>query len=112
MIFLFLIIMGIPPSGLFFTKLMIFQSLIASGYLWLVIIILLLLVFILWTFGKNIFHILFLKIPDSIKENNVKINNWEHIPQLVLLLIALYIGINPPEYVSVIINEAIQYLPK
>lgn len=112
MIFLFLIIMGIPPSGLFFTKLMIFQSLIASGYLWLVIIILLLLVFILWTFGKNIFHILFLKIPDSIKENNVKINNWEHIPQLVLLLIALYIGINPPEYVSVIVNEAIQYLPK
>jgi len=112
MIFLFLVIMGIPPSGLFFTKLMIFQSMIASGYLWLVIIMLLLLVFILWSFGKNIFHILFLKIPAAVQECNPKISAWENAPQCVLLGIALYVGLNPPDFLIIFINEAIQYLPK
>ncbi|NTW31869.1 MAG: hypothetical protein HGB12_04475 [Bacteroidetes bacterium] len=109
---LFLVIMGIPPSGLFFTKFMIFQSLIASGYLWLVVIILILLVFILWGFGKNILHILFLKEPKEVEERKPKINPWENVPQFILLGLALYIGINPPDFLINIINEAIQYLPK
>ena len=111
-ILLFLVIMGIPPSGLFFTKLMIFQSMIANGYLWLVCIMLLLLVFILWAFGKNIFHILFLKEPLAVQESKPKVNFWENIPQYALLLTALYIGLNPPIALINIINEAIQYLPK
>ncbi|HNW97703.1 MAG TPA: proton-conducting transporter membrane subunit [Bacteroidales bacterium] len=112
MLFLFLVIMGIPPSGIFFTKLMIFQSLIANGYLWLLIIILLLLVFILWAFGKNIFHILFLKEPQTVKESKTKISFWENIPQYFLLVLGLYIGLNPPEALKNMINEAIQYLIK
>jgi hydrogenase-4 component F len=111
-ILLFLVIMGIPPSGLFFTKLMIFQSMIANGYLWLVCIMLLLLVFILWAFGKNIFHILFLKEPLSVQESKPKVSFWENIPQYALLIIALYIGLNPPDALINIINEAIRYLPK
>ena len=109
---LFIVIMGIPPSGLFFTKFMILESLIGSGYLWLVVIILILLVFILWAFGKNILHILFLKEPDGVKERNPKINPWENVPQFILLGLALYIGINPPDILISAINEAIQYLPK
>lgn len=109
-LFLFLIIMGIPPSGLFFTKLMIFQSLIAGGYLWLLIIMLVLLVFILWAFGKNIFHILFLKVPQALQECKPKVSFWENIPQYFLLTIALYIGLNPPVALIDLINEAIQYL--
>ena len=109
---LFLVIMGIPPSGLFFTKLMIFQSLIAGGYLWLIIIMLILLVFILWAFGKNIFHMLFLKAPQEVQERKPKISFWENVPQYFLLIIALYIGLNPPVALTDLINEAIQYLVK
>lgn len=112
MLFLFLVIMGIPPSGIFFTKLMIFQSMLANGYLWLIIIILLLLVFILWAFGKNIFQILFLKEPKSVQECKTKISFWENIPQYFLLILGLFIGLNPPEGLKEIINEAIQYLIK
>jgi hydrogenase-4 component F len=109
---LFLVIMGIPPSGLFFTKLMIFQSLLAGGYLWLIIIMLILLVFILWAFGKNIFHILFLKAPLALEENKPKISFWENVPQYFLLIIALCIGLNPPVFLTDLINEAIKYLVK
>jgi hydrogenase-4 component F len=112
MLFLFLVIMGIPPSGLFFTKLMIFQSLINSGYLWLLIIMLLLLVFILWAFGKNIFHILFLKVPPAVQECKPKVSFWENIPQYFLLILGLFIGLNPPVFLVNIINEAVQYLIK
>jgi len=111
-LFLFLVIMGIPPSGLFFTKLMIFQSLIAGGYLWLVITMLVLLAFILWAFGKSIFQILFLKAPQALIENKPKINIWENVPQYVLLVTALYIGLNPPDALTALIKEAIQYLIK
>lgn len=109
---LFLVIMGIPPSGLFFTKLMIFQSLLSGGYLWLIIIMLILLVFILWAFGKNIFHIVFLKAPQTLQESKPKISFWENVPQYFLLLIALCIGLNPPVMLTDLINEAIQYLVK
>jgi hydrogenase-4 component F len=112
MLFLFLVIMGVPPSGIFFTKLMIFQSLIAEGYLWLVVVILLLLVFILWAFGKNIFHILFLKEPKTVSESKPKISLWENVPQYFLLISGLIIGLNPPEELKNIIKEAIQFLVK
>jgi len=112
MLMFFLVIMGIPPSGLFFTKLMIFKSLIASNYLWLVVIMLLLLVFILWAFGKNIFHILFLKVPEAVSLNPTKISAWENVPQFFLLALALLIGINPPDFLISFINEAVQYFPK
>jgi len=112
MLFLFLVIMGIPPSGLFFTKLMIFQSLINSGYLWLLIVMLVMLVFILWAFGRNIFHILFLKVPPSVQESKPKVSFWENVPQYFLLILGLFIGLNPPTALINIINEAVQFLIK
>jgi hydrogenase-4 component F len=112
MILLFLVIMGIPPSGLFFTKIMIFQSLLAGGYLWLVIIMLVLLVFILWGFGSNIMHILFAKTPAAVAEAKPHISAWENVPQYALLILALYIGINPPDFFVALVNDAIQFLPK
>jgi hydrogenase-4 component F len=111
LILLFLMIMGIPPSGLFFTKMMIFQSLLAGGFAWLVIIMLVLLVFILWAFGKNIMHILFAEPPREVIDSHPSINPWEHVPQYVLLLIALYIGFNPPPFLVSLIREVIHFLP-
>jgi hydrogenase-4 component F len=109
---LFTIIMGIPPSGLFFTKLMIFQSMITSGYLWLAIFMIVLLAFVLWAFGKSILHILFSKNSLVNEDTCEKISAWENAPQIALLIIVLYISINPPAELINIINEAIQYLPK
>lgn len=110
MLCLFLLIMGLPPSGLFFTKMMILQTIISTGYLWLAILILFLLIFILWSFGRNILGMIFLKESEQIAKERSRISFMENIPQLALLIIALYIGINPPAFLTDIIREANYYL--
>ncbi|MCK9617974.1 MAG: hypothetical protein M0R21_09100 [Lentimicrobiaceae bacterium] len=108
----FFLILGIPPSGMFFTELMIFKAMIAGGYLWLCCIILLLMCFIIWIFGKNILKILFQPVSDSVRAHAEKISFWESVPQFVLLVLALYIGIHPPEIIVTTIHDALIYLPK
>ncbi|MFH0895463.1 MAG: proton-conducting transporter membrane subunit [Bacteroidota bacterium] len=111
-ILLFIVIMGIPPSGLFFTKLMMLQALISTNHLEIAIFILLLLAFVLWTFGNNIFHILFADRKVNEAPITAKVSFWESMPQLFLLLLALYISIYPPEILTNTIHEVIQNLPK
>ena len=102
---------AMPPSGLFISEFLIFRSLFEANYLWVLIIVMLLLTMIIWAFGKNIFKLLFSPAVDF-KENDVeKINPVESLSQFILLALAVYLGLNPPNEFVTLIQEAIKNLP-
>jgi hydrogenase-4 component F len=103
---------AMPPSGLFFSEFLIFRSLFEANYLAVLIIVIILLTVIIWAFGKNIFKLLFLPVVNFNEDNLEKINPIESISQLILLSLAVYLGVNPPNTFVNLIQEAIINLPK
>jgi hydrogenase-4 component F len=105
----FILILGIPPSGMFFTELMLFKTMIEHGFLWLVIIITLLLTVIIWMFTKQLFRVLFKNISATAMQNITPTPWYESLPQLILLLFAFYLSIYPPVSLLSIIKQAVSY---
>jgi hydrogenase-4 component F len=103
---------AMPPSGLFFSEFLIFRSLFEANYLAVLIIVILLLTIIIWAFGKNIFKLLFSPAVGFNEEGIEKINPFESSSQFILLGLALYLGINPPQEFVTLIQEAIKNLPQ
>lgn len=112
MLFGFFSATAMPPSGLFFSEFLIFRSLFEANYLAVLIIVIILLTVIIWAFGKNIFKLLFSPVVDFNEDNLEKINPVESISQLILLSLAVYLGVNPPNIFVNLIQEAIINLPK
>ena len=109
MVFLlaFIMILGIPPSGMFFTELMLFKTMIEQGLLWLVIVIVLLLTIIIWIFTKQLFRILFKNMGQQ-QLSTIQPNPWyESLPQLILLLFVFYLSIQPPDFLISLIHQAV-----
>ncbi|MBI5373471.1 MAG: hypothetical protein HZA79_15715 [Sphingobacteriales bacterium] len=103
---------AMPPSGLFITEFMMFRSLFEAGYLWVLVVVMLLLTVIIWAFGKNIFKLLF-SPPVEFKEEGVeKIRPVESLSQFILLGLVVYLGLNPPQEFLHLIGEAIKNLPQ
>jgi len=111
LLFAFISATAMPPSGLFVSEFMIFRSLFEAHYLLMLMIILFLLTMIIWSFGKNIFKILFLT-PSGFKDSNFeKINPYESISQFILLGLAVYLGVNPPQEFVNLMQESVKVLP-
>ena len=108
----FIMLSGIPPSGFFFSEFMLFSAMFKGDYIVIAIIVMLLLCFIIYTIAKYFFKILFGNINPDLLEKGEKISKWETIPQLILLLGALYISIAPPPFLSELIRDALITLPK
>jgi hydrogenase-4 component F len=100
-----------PPSGMFVSEFLIFKSLFASGYLWVMIIVMILLTVIIWAFGKNVFKMLFVKPVDFDDSHVEHIPFSESLSQFILLALVIYLGLNPPKQMVELINAAIQSLP-
>ncbi len=108
----FFIVSAMPPSGMFVSEFLIFRSLFESNHLWMLAIVLLLLTMIIWSFGKNIFKMLFIK-PVGINEAAIeKINPFESLSQYIFLALVIYLGLNPPVELVNLIHNIIQNLPK
>ncbi len=107
----FICVTAMPPSGLFISEFMIFRSLFDAHYLAVLIIVLVLLTMIIWALGKNIFKLLFTPAVDFNEEGMEKINSIESLSQFILLGLVIYLGINPPQQMVDLINEAIINLP-
>jgi hydrogenase-4 component F len=106
----FFIITAMPPSGMFVSEFLIFKSLFASGYLWLLIIVMLLLTVIIWAFGKNVFKILFAK-PVDFDDSKVQPAHFtESLSQYILLAFVVYLGLFPPAAMVELIKEAVSML--
>ncbi|MBK7172642.1 MAG: hypothetical protein IPH84_05305 [Bacteroidales bacterium] len=102
---------AMPPSGLFVSEFLIFKSIFDQGQILLLIPVLLLLTIIIWSFGKNIFKILFVPaigFDDSVAE---KISPWESVTQFVLLVLAVYLGLNPPAVFVELLKDSVSLLP-
>lgn len=107
----FISAVAMPPSGLFVSEFLIFKSIFDTGQIFLLIAVLLLLTMIIWAFGKTIFKVLFVPIPDFDDSHVVKISPWESLTQFLLLAAAVYLGLNPPAEFVQLIKESIVLLP-
>jgi hydrogenase-4 component F len=102
---------AMPPSGLFISEFLIFQSLFQAHYLLILAVVLLLLTMIIWGFGTNIFKLLFTP-PLTIDESKIpRISSWESLSQYILLGLAVYIAYNPPVQFVTLLQDAVKLLP-
>lgn len=101
---------AMPPSGMFISELLIFQSLFQSQHIFVLLLVLALLTLILWGFGSNVFKLLFTP-PLIINEKAVpRISPWESSSQYLLLALAVYLAYIPPAFFVSLINDAVKII--
>lgn len=108
LLFGFICILAIPPSGLFVSEFYIFKAMIDAGQITIFVITAFLLSVIIWAVVRSVMRIIFL--PASREIAPVRFSAWESVSQLILFLIAVYIGINPPAILTTLIQESISML--
>ena len=111
MLFAFISVTAMPPSGMFVSEFLIFRSMFESNQLALLIVVLLLLTFIIWAFAKNIFKILFIPAVDFDEVKVPVISPWRSTSQFILLGGAAYLGLNPPTIFVDLIKNSVLLLP-
>lgn len=101
---------AMPPSGLFISEFLIFQSLFEAHFIVILLAVLILLTMIIWGFGKNIFKLLFTP-PMAIDESKIPhISPWESLLQYVLLGLAVYLAYNPPVQFVTLLQDAVKLI--
>jgi heme/copper-type cytochrome/quinol oxidase subunit 1 len=70
-----------------------------------------LLTIVIWAFGKNTLKILFLPVAGIDESIIPKISPWESLSQYVLLLTAVWLGLNPPLAFVELLKDAVKILP-
>ncbi len=102
---------AMPPSGLFLSEFLIFQSLFEAHYIIVLLAVLILLTMIIWGFGSNIFKLLFTP-PLQIDETQIpRINPWESLSQYLLLGLAVYLAYAPPALFVTLLQDAVKLIP-
>ena len=104
LLFGFISIAAVPPSGLFFSELLVFKAMIADGNWVVFAITAFLLTVLLWAFARSMFRIIFL--PTAKPVEKIRISAWESVTQLILFALAAYIGFNPPAFLLDFIGQA------
>ncbi|HPE85954.1 MAG: proton-conducting transporter membrane subunit [Bacteroidales bacterium] len=101
---------AMPPSGLFISEFLIFQSLFEARMFILLVVVLLLLTMIIWGFGSNIFKLLFTP-PAAINEKQIpRISPWDSVTQYALLALAVFFAYHPPATFVQLIHEAVKLI--
>jgi len=101
---------AMPPSGLFISEFLIFQSLFEGHYILILLSVLILLTMIIWGFGSNIFKLLFTP-PMIVNENKIpRISPWESLSQYILLAFSVYLAYNPPVIFINLIQDAVKLI--
>ena len=103
-------ILAIPPSGLFVSEFLIFKAMFLHEHYYIAIFVLILLTIIIYSFSKNIFHLLYGTTNTIVSQESIKINPYEPISQFILFGLVIYLGINPPLFFTDLINAAIAIL--
>ncbi|HEX2968982.1 MAG TPA: proton-conducting transporter membrane subunit [Bacteroidales bacterium] len=102
---------AMPPSGLFVSEFLVFRSLFEREQFLLMIVVLLLLTIIIYAFGKNVMRIVFVP-ADRFDDRNVQaMNPWESASQYFLIILAVWLGLNPPAVFVSLIKDAISIIP-
>ncbi len=109
-IFAFLSITAMPPSGMFVTEVLAFQAIFEAKYYVLGVVLLLFLTIILYFFAKDILQLLFHKSEMDEPIPNPVIYKSETVTQWLLLGAVIYLGFFTPPFLLEWINGAIQVL--
>jgi hydrogenase-4 component F len=102
---------AMPPSGLFVSEFLIFRSLFEAKLIILLVVVLILLTIVIYSFGKNILHILFIPVAGTDESKVPKISPWESLTQYALLFAAIWLGLFPPAVFVHLIQDAVKLLP-
>lgn len=99
----FVSITAVPPSGLFFSELLAFKAMIAQGSWVVFVLTAFLLTVLIWAFARSIFNIIFLPAAKPVEKERTP---WyESLSQLVLFVLAAYIGFNTPAFLMDLIRD-------
>jgi hydrogenase-4 component F len=102
---------AMPPSGLFVSEFLVFRSLFAGKQIILLAVVLFLLTIIIFAFGKNIMKVLFVPSGAAEVRNPPVISPWESATQYILLLLAIWLGLNPPDIFVQLLKDAVSMMP-
>lgn len=92
----FLAISAIPPFGIFFSELMIFEGMLFSDKPWLLALTMFLLLFIFINMGKTIFRMLYRKKDDEIITKEKEGFDIFHFAAIALLALLVVIAVVSP----------------
>lgn len=110
LLFGFISATAMPPSGLFISEFLVFQSLFEARQFIILVILLVLLTMIIAGFGSNMFKLLFTP-PTNFDETKVpRISPWVSVSQYILLALAVYFAYNPPTEFVQLILEAVKLI--
>ena len=105
-----LTITAIPPSGLFYSELLLFKALLASHHYAVALILFFLLTVIIYLMFKYAMQLLFEPLPPGFNPENAIKNRWEPVSQLVLFLLTIYLAYFPPPFFTRLFEAALQAL--
>jgi hydrogenase-4 component F len=92
----FLAISAIPPFGIFFSELMIFEGILFSDKPWLLALVMFFLLFIFINMGRSIFQMLYRKNDDEIQNHEKERFDISHITVIMLLIFLIAIAVISP----------------
>jgi hydrogenase-4 component F len=108
-----IIIMAIPPSGLFISELMIFRAMVSNNQWMVLVIVILLLCFILYAMSTRIMHIVYSDPRKDLKPGlRSYVNPIETVSQFLFLGLVVVLCFYQPDFISGLINQSIAiFLP-
>jgi hydrogenase-4 component F len=111
LLFIFICLAAIPPSGLFISEFLIFKAMFTKHYFVLAGLMMFLLSFAIWALGKNFFRVLFTPAETEVDTTATKLFWGDSLSQILLTGLVIYLGFNPPAVLVDLIHQAIQNLP-
>ncbi len=110
MLFGFVCITAIPPSGMFISELLLFKALAGAGKWWLLAFILLLLTFVIYALITRALHILFSAPREKPLHEPQSVNPWQTVTQYLLFGMVAAICFFQPPALHRLIESVIQTL--
>ncbi|MBI5727500.1 MAG: hypothetical protein HY965_06585 [Ignavibacteriales bacterium] len=93
----FFAISGIPPFGMFFSEIKIFEGLLFSDMPYILAPVMFFLLFIFVNMGRNIFSMLYGKSEDGEVQNSTEPFDFSHFVSVALLILLTAIAISSPD---------------
>jgi hydrogenase-4 component F len=92
----FFAISAIPPFGIFFSELMIFEGMLFSGKPWILAVTMFFMLFIFINMGRALFQMLYRKSEHEVILKEPERFDITHFVSIVLLLLAIVIAVTSP----------------
>ncbi len=95
----YLAISGIPPFGIFFSEIKIFEGILFSDKPFVLVLVMIFLLFIFINMGKIIFTMLYKKGDEEVSQINSERFDITHLAAILLLILLITIAVSSPEII-------------